>query len=63
VNLLRALQLGRYKIGYFIDSPMAKGLWLGLAALIVYGIFKGLQNRARMRPDAAAGATERPEER
>jgi len=52
-NLLRGLQLGRYEAGYFIDSPMAKGLWLGFAALLVCGVAKGMRRRRRAR----AGAT------
>lgn len=57
-NLLRALQLGRYQASYFVDSPMAIGLWLAFAALIVYGVVKGMRRRRRARA-AAAGATPR----
>jgi putative tricarboxylic transport membrane protein len=55
-NLLRALQLGRYQLGYFIESPMAKGLWVGFIAIIVYGIVKGFTHRARARSGEAASA-------
>ena len=59
-NLLRALQLGRYKLAYFIDSPMAIGLWLGFAALLVYGVVKGVRRRRRARADGAGSTRERP---
>jgi putative tricarboxylic transport membrane protein len=46
-NFTRALQLGQNQLGYFFGSPTTIVLWVGVAALIVTSIWRGLGARKK----------------
>lgn len=44
-NLMRALTLGNYQIGYFFQSPISIVLWTMLFAMIVFNIIRSFMKR------------------
>jgi putative tricarboxylic transport membrane protein len=49
--LMRSLELGRYEVSYFFESPLAIGLWVLLLGVVVASIVKIVRGRQETTPE------------
>jgi putative tricarboxylic transport membrane protein len=49
--LLRSLELGRYEVSYFFESPLAIGLWVLLLGVVVASIVKIVRGKQEPAPE------------